>query len=160
MALLRGYLFAIADERRTFVKIGMARDVHSKFHSLRADFPVELKLVDYRQCTYAKFREAKVHTALKDLCLRGDWYRWDEPRMEAAIDSALAIPDSHIKSALAALPEKKSRNYPVRRDDTGEIFPTARQAALTVLGSEKLALKIRQAIKAGAKCGPATWSKA
>jgi hypothetical protein len=159
MALLRGYLFAIADQERQFVKIGMTRDVYARFHQTSADFPLKLELVHYFACTYAKFREAKVRIALRDLHIRGEWYRWDA-RIKIALDQVMDISDNEIKSVLDETSTKRSHNYPVKREDTGEVFSTARIAALTVLGEAKLAPKIRLAVRTGCKCGPTTWSKA
>lgn len=159
MALLKGYLYVVADDKRQFTTIGMTRDVHSRFHQLKLASHLKLELVSYRPCTYAKFREARLLGLLKDLHLRNQWFDWDEQRIKAAIDEVLGIPDTDIRSILEELPTKR-RNYPVKRDDTGEVFSSARQAAVTVLGEARLSFKIRRAIKIGAKCGPTTWSRA
>ncbi len=158
MALLRGYLYVIADKGRTVAKIGMARDVHTHFQQLSAASPLDLELVSLHPCTYVRFREFKVHKSLNDLYLRQGWFRWDEVRIQAAITEALAVPETVIKTSLKST---STRNYdfPVKRADTGEVFPTTRDAAEKVLGSRKLATKIRRAVREGVKCGPCLWER-
>jgi hypothetical protein len=169
MALLRGYLYVIADKGRQFAKIGMSRDVISRFKGLQTACPLDLEVVSAHPCTYVRFREFKAHEQLKDLRLRNEWFSWDEVRINTAIEKALAIPDEVIKPSLEKLwmskpnpePEVKVRvhSYPVKRVDTGEVFPTAQAAAEAVLGSKRLAKKIKQAIRDGAKCGPTFWAR-
>jgi hypothetical protein len=158
MALLRGFLYIIADKGRQFVKIGTSRDVNSRFYQISVTSPLDLELVGFYPCTYARFRENRVHMLLKDLSLRHEWFRWDEARVQAAVEKVLAIPDEDVKLELKTFPQK-SYDYPVKRVDTGEVFPTARIAALTVLGSKRLATKIKRAVKDGVKCGPTYWAK-
>jgi hypothetical protein len=170
MALLRGYLYVIADKGRQFAKIGAARDVISRFKGLQAACPLDLEVVDVYPCTYVRFREFKVYEQLGDLRLQNEWFRWDEARIKAAIERALAIPDGTIRPILEKLhlwsnpdpseAKAKARGYPVKRTDTGEVFPTAQAAAEAVLGSKRLAKKIRRAVKDGVKCGPTFWAKA
>ncbi len=169
MALLRGYIYIIADKGRQFAKIGMSRDVISRFRGLQTACPLDLEVVSAHPCTYVRFREFKVHEQLSDLRLRNEWFSWNEIRITTAIEKALAIPDETIKPVLEKLhpsrlsPEPKVKvriyDYPVKRVDTGEIFPTTRAAALAVLGSKKLATKIKRAVKDGCKCGPTYWTR-
>lgn len=160
MALLRGYLYVIADKERQFVKIGMARDVSSRFQQLQSSCPLSLELVSSHPCTYARFRELLIHKALWDLHLQNEWFRWDEARTQGAIAKAMAIPDDIAKSTLEKhLTQSHDYEFAVKRMDTEEVFPTTRAAALAVLGSEKLAAKIKKAVKAGVKCGPTYWTK-
>ncbi len=158
MALLRGYLYVIADKGRTLAQIGMTRDINTRFRHLSATCPLDLELVNLHPCTYVRYREFKVHTLLKDLYQRHDWFRWDEARIQTAIEEALAVPETTIKANLKSLP---TRNYdfPVKRLDTGEMFPTTRDAAEKVLGSRKLGTKIRRAVRDGVKCGPCLWER-
>jgi len=167
MALLRGYLYVIADKDRHFAKIGMSRDVFSHFRELVSSCPLELEIVSSHPCTYVRFREFKTHEQLKDLQSRNGWFRWDEVRIRVAVDKALSITDETIKPILGKLrsweanpPRAGVRDYPVKRTDTGETFPTTKDAAAAVLGSRKLASKIRLAVKNGVKCGPSFWAKA
>lgn len=159
MALLRGYIFVIADKERQFAKIGTARDVHSRFQQISIASPLDLELVSNHPCTYVRFREFRVHTSLKDLYLRNEWFRWDEVRIKGAVEEALSISDGDIKQELKAIPAQ-NYDYPVKRVDTGEVFPTARAAATAVLGSKRLATKIKRAVKDGVKCGPTYWTRA
>lgn len=158
MALLRGYLYVIADKGRTVAKIGMARDVHTHFQQLCAACPLDLELVSLHPCTYVRYREFKVHKSLSSLYLRQGWFRWDEARTQAAIIEALAVPESIIKTSLKST---STRNYdfPVKRGDTGEVFPNSREAAEKVLGSKKYAAKIRTAVRDRIKCGPCLWER-
>lgn len=158
MALLRGYLFVIADKGRSAARIGMARDVHTHFQQLSAASPLDLELVSLHPCSYIKYREFKVHKLLSDLYLRQGWFRWDEARIQAAITEALAVPESVIKTSLK---NTSTRNYdfPVKRADTGEVFPNSREAAEKALGSKKFAAKIRKAVRDRIKCGPSLWER-
>ena len=158
MALLRGYIYVIADKDRQFAKIGTARDVHSRFYQISVASPLDLELVSNHPCTYVRFREYRVHMLLKDLYLRNEWFRWDEVRIKKAIEEVLAISDGDIKQELKSIPAQT--DYPVKRVDTGEVFPTARAAAAAVLGSKRLATKIKRAVKDGVKCGPTYWTRA
>ena len=148
----------IADKGRTAAKIGMARDVHTHFQQLSAASPLDLELVSLHPCTYVKFREFKVHKLLSDLYLRQGWFRWDEARIDAAIAEALAVDETTIKTSLKSV---STRNYdfPVKRTDTGEVFPNSREAAEKVLGSKKFAAKIRKAVRDRIKCGPCLWER-
>lgn len=171
MALLRGYLYIIADKSRQFAKIGMSRDVRSRFKALQSECPLELEVVDSHPCNYVKVRETRAHILLKELRLRNEWFRWDEPKIREAILQALAIPDETIREAMAKYtgsPEKYRRlmgmtvrpyNYPVKRLDTGEIYPNAKAAALAVFGTKEVAPKIKTAIRRRVKCGPCYWER-
>lgn len=158
MALLRGYLYVIVDKGRQFAKIGMARDVQSKFKDLQACCPLELEIAQIHPCTFVKFREYKTHQLLQNLRMRNEWFRWDETQIQAAVAKALAVPDEIIRQHLLTTPSVR-HNFPVQRTDTGEIYPSAKAAAIAVFGSKEVAPKIKLAANKGVKCGPCFWVK-
>jgi hypothetical protein len=156
MALLRGYLYVLADEGRQFAKIGMSRDADSCVQSAQPHCPLKLAVEGMFRCTYARYREAFLRNELKDLHLHGEWFKWDWPKINDAISAALRLSDSVIKPAL---PKRQSLDYPVRRTDTGEEFENAKHAAMAVLGDKSLAARIRKAVREGVKCGPTFWTR-
>jgi hypothetical protein len=170
MALLRGYLYVITDIGRQYAQVGMTRNVYSRLVSLQTSCPLHLEVVESFPCTYAGVRETLTHQRLKDLRVRGEWFRWDEVRIRTAIADALAFPDDVIKKALVELPKgtgllapdvkPRKYNYPVKRLDTGEVFRSAKEAAITVFGSAHVASKIKLAIKKQCFCGPCKWAVA
>jgi len=167
MSLLRGYLYVIADKDRKYAKVGMSRDVLSRFVDLQSSCPLHLEIVHAFPCTYVSVREVMVHQKLKELWVRGEWFHWDEERIRTAMADVLAFPDDTIKKTLAERglldvksKPKKPYDYPVKRLDTGEAFPSAKVAALTVFGSAHIASKIKKSIKQNCFCGPCKWAVA
>lgn len=156
MALLRGYLYILADEGHQFAKIGMSRDADYCMQSAQPHCPLKLVVEGMYRCTYARYRESLLRNALKDLHLHGEWFKWDWLRISDAIAKALCLPDGEIKPTL---PKRQGLDYPVRRADTGEAFESAKHAAMAVLGDKGLAAKIRKAVRDGVKCGPSFWVK-
>ena len=161
MALLSGYLYVIADKDRKFVKIGMSRDVRVRFYQISVMCPLDLELLSFYPCSYARYREHKVHEVLMDLYRKNEWFCWDEVKVTAAVKYALDIPDTEIRQELAKLKQFPSQDldFPVRRGDTGEVYRSSRAAAETVFGSKKAATKIRRAVKDSVKCGPTYWAR-
>jgi hypothetical protein len=160
MALLRGYLYVIVDKERQFANIGMSRDVRSRLRQLQSACPLSLEVVGNYPCTYVRFREARVHSALRGLSVQNGWFRWDEARIKAATDEVLAIETDAIKFALdKVIQRQRVTDYPVQRLDTGEVFPSSKAAAIAVFGLKKLAIRIRQAVKHECKCGPCFWGR-
>jgi hypothetical protein len=183
MALLRGFLYVIADQARQFAKVGMSRDVNSRLKQLQTDCPLRLEIVQAHPCTYVKVRETRAHILLKELRVQGEWFKWDEGKIQTAVDDALAIPDETIKFALSkyagtAREYRKTiglslpgpQDYPVKRLDTGEIFPSSKVAAQAVLDSgvllaplpnvRELARVVRLAIKEQFQCAGCKWARA
>lgn len=183
MALLRGFLYVIADQARQFAKIGMSRNINVRLKEMQAACPLRLEVVHSHFCTYARIRETKVQILLKELRLHNEWFRWDGCKIRAAVEEALAIPDETIKFALSkyagtakeyrkvvGLSLPGPQDYPVKRLDTGEIYPSAKVAAQAVLNSgvllaplpevRELARVIRLAIKEQFQCAGCKWARA
>lgn len=156
MALLRGYLYVLVDEKYQYAKIGMTRDADSCLASAQPHCPLTLKMEGIYGCTYARYREAFLRNELKSLHLHGEWFKWDFRQIEVALTGALSLPDSAIRPML---PKRQGLDYPIRRMDTGEAFENAKHAAAAVLGDRALAAKIRKAVREGVKCGPCFWAR-
>jgi hypothetical protein len=164
MALLRGYLYIIADKTRQFAKIGMARNVRSRLQTIKTFCPLELELVDSYPCTYVRLREARVHRLLNDLRVQNEWFCWDEARIKAAINEVLLVPDEVLRGKLEKRWSEPSfhGDRPVRRLDTGEVFQTIREAAKAEFGADEtlVCLAIKKAIRRKVRCGSTLWENA
>lgn len=131
MALLVGYIYVIADKERKFAKIGMSRDVQVRLRDLQSYCPLPLEIVQAVRCTYARLREAKVHLTLRDLRIHGEWFHWNNERIQTALIEVLAIDDENIKAVISKF--TGSYDYPIKRVDTGQTYPSVKKAATALL---------------------------
>lgn len=83
----RASVYAIGTAWGEPIKIGVAKDVQSRFATLQAGNPANLRVLWSMVCETPFVVEARLHAALKDRRIRGEWF--SSEGMDAAAITAL-----------------------------------------------------------------------
>ena len=107
MALLRGYLYVLVNKEHGWCKIGMTRKPKKRLSAIQWGCPFELEVAYSLLVPNARAAERDVLKSLRDLRLRGEWFRYDEERMVGAIRKYVGL-EKRFSARLAERQQKQA----------------------------------------------------
>lgn len=109
-----GYIYAVGHRQHGWMKVGLASNLRGRMQNLQCGVPFKLEFFRFLKVKDMNKVESNLHYTLYNLRIRGEWFKLDEARLDAAIqeESDYILNEYDVRTSWMLLPNSPFEGAP------------------------------------------------